>query len=91
MPYNSKHIEGFIKRVNQEAEEAAQKVFDKYQQQLDEMIVNQMVKGDELEIVMGSAIIHNREFGFAYNFLEVVSNTQYSEQRAGFNCNIYTK
>lgn len=54
--YQTKHIEAFMEKVRKEAEEAAQKVFDKHQAEFDRMVLAQMKPNDYLYVAMGSAV-----------------------------------
>jgi len=91
MAYVAKHIEVFIEKVRLEAEIEAQKVFDKYNDELQQMINKQVLKGQKLYVGMGSAVIDdsNRtlDYDYAQKFLRVVSDTQYHKEnvRAGFS------
>lgn len=84
MAYNSNSINSFIERVNKEAEKAAQQVFDKYQEEFETRVKNQMLPGDTLILSMGSGYFKNKEFGVAEKFISAVSDIQYLEQRASF-------
>lgn len=59
MAYNYKSVESFIKKVNKEAEEAAQKVFDKYNNEFLKRVQNQIKENDTVWIGMGTASIEN--------------------------------
>jgi len=48
--YNAKQIEAFIDKVNKEATEAAQKVYDKYNAELIERIQSQIKDSDTIHI-----------------------------------------
>lgn len=82
MAYRAKHIEEFIEKVNREALEAAQAVFDKHNEELQQMVANQVLDGQKFLIGMGTATIRepNRDLrhDYAEKFLSVVANTQYS-------------
>ena len=93
MVHNIKDIELFLDRVNDEAEEAAQKVFDKYQSEWEDLIVRNKLKG--VELLMGNgAVIYNGASNYVSNspmckiresFTTAVSQAQYIRQRATFN------
>lgn len=52
--YNHITIESFINKVNKEASEAAQAVYDKYEPELINRIKSQMMEGHKLYSGMGS-------------------------------------
>lgn len=87
--YNPQHIETFIEKVKLEAQDAAQKVFDKYNNELNEKIKNQLRKGDELMVGMGVAVLKGQRYGKAEKFLDVIADTQYWSKNisAGFHVN----
>lgn len=80
--YNGQSIDHFIEMVNKEAEEAAQKIYDKYQDEFIKRVQSQIKTGDIINIGMGTASI-NRE-NVNDNFTNVIASIQYTEQRAGF-------
>jgi len=90
MAYRSNHIEKFIEKVNKEAEEAAQKVFNNHETKLQSMIENQVLKGQKLFIGMGSASISDKTkelpYDYAEKFLNAVAGTQFHDNNvlAGF-------
>lgn len=83
MPYNSKSIEAFITKVNEEAAQAAIKVFEKHQPELERRIKAQLLEGDELSFGMGSVSL-NRD-NIAENFLTVLNRLEYWKLPAGFS------
>jgi uncharacterized protein (DUF305 family) len=92
MPYNAETIEKFIKMVNKEAQEAAQKVFNKYQEEFDRRVLAQMIEGHTLIVAMGSAVIKEEEdVDYARKFCNAVAEIQYTKQRAGFSTKDYQK
>lgn len=52
--YNTEQVTNFIEKVNAEASEAAQKVYDKYNDELIQRIKNQMGKAHRLVAGMGT-------------------------------------
>lgn len=74
--YNAKPIEDFIRKVEKEAEAAAQKVFDAYEQELIQKIKNQMQVGDDLIVGNGTATFRDDK-DRGNRFLTVVAMTQY--------------
>jgi len=91
--YNSKEIEDFIEKVNEEAIAAAQAIFDKHQPELERRIKAQMNIGDKFSIGMGSADFENKkgeEVG--KKLADILSSTQYEyKDRAGFSLPDITK
>lgn len=87
--HNSKRVEDFIDKINKEAEEAAQKVFDKYENHFRSLVESEMKKNDKLILSMGSSYYENTnqenitEAG--RKFLDVIAHIQYMQQRASFN------
>lgn len=83
-------IKQFIDKVNNEAEAAAQKVFDSYQDEFETLLTKQKLKGKVLIQAMGSALYNNVEFEdlteAGEKFLTEVAQAQYTTQRAGFTC-----
>lgn len=80
--YNIKDLETFVSKVHKEADEAAQKIYDKYTPELIERIQKQLFKNDELFIAMGTAVISregNDKF-FGDKLSELASRTQYCEE-----------
>lgn len=59
--YNHRYIKAFINKVNKEAEEAAQKVYDKYNKELIQRIQNQLGKDAIVWCGMGTADILNKD------------------------------
>lgn len=92
--YNWKQIEPFLKKVHNEAEEAAQAVFDKYQKELEDRLLSQMGPGHSLHEGHGSIWAKNED-GKTYGlhsddpafkfFLELSDLINYNPIRAGFN------
>jgi hypothetical protein len=81
--YNHIHIEKFIKKVNKEANEAAQAVFDKHLPELERMIKAQMNKGDKLFSGMGMCTFRSEK---GEKLQEVLTGTQYGDViEANFN------
>lgn len=92
--YNHKYIADFIDKVNEEASQAAQKVYDKYQHELIERIKNQIKKGDRIFIGMGTASVENKNGETIAEKLAVeISQTQYWNDTvsAGFLLNDISK
>ena len=94
MPYNSTHIKRFIEEVNEEAEKAAQAIYDKYQEGLELRIKNQMVKGHTVYVGMGTCVIDTDKksqkiltdrHDYAEDFRDVLTQTQYTDIRPGFS------
>lgn len=90
MAYNYKQIEQFINSVNEEAEKAAQAVYDKYEAELLRRVQSQLKEGDVVCCGMGAASIENpnteRE-DIGESMCTVLSETQYwrGNVRAGFS------
>ena len=87
--HNSKIIQSFIDKVNSEAEEAANAVFKKYDDEWKALVENQLKKGEYLYCVNGSAYIEGVD-PYYYSdacdaFISTVASIQYLEQRASFN------
>ena len=90
--YQSNLIESYIEKINQLAEEAAQKIFDQHEQEFKNLVLGQLKKGDKLYLVNGSAYFKGR--GYRENekpltdamesFSAKVAHIQYLKQRASF-------
>lgn len=80
--YNPTSLETFISKVNDEAEKAAQKVFNSYQKEFEKRVLNQLQKGDVLYVGMGTASLDSEK---GEKFCGVVGSIQYLEQRASFS------
>lgn len=86
--YNSKSIIDFINKVNKEAEEQAQKVYDKYNEELLRRIQNQLKEGDIVWAGNGCASIENKSGDdIGENLANVLGDIQYWNRNvdAGFN------
>lgn len=87
--HNSKLINDFIEKVNKEAEEAAQKVFDKYDKEFVKLVSNQLKPGETLCLANGSRYFKKTdplyETDAQDKFGDAVAQIQYLKQRAGFN------
>lgn len=85
--YKYKAIENFIDKVNKEAAEAANKVYQKYEPQLVKMIQQQLHPYDELYIGMGSVSIDRkgevmeRFYDVKSNFTRPIVDTQYQPDK----------
>lgn len=76
--YNASQIEEFIKKVNKEAEQAAQKVFDSYDKEFNRRIEAQLKKGDRIFAGMGLVSIENSKGEYVGKKLsEVLTQTEY--------------
>lgn len=84
--YNHKHIATFIEKVNKEAEAAAQSVYDKYLNELEHMIINQLREGDSVTLGMGVCSLKNyKGEEIAEDLRNVINSTQYlAELRVNF-------
>jgi len=86
--YNSKEISKFIEKANIEAQEAAQKVYDRMQEELLKRIQNQLKEGDTMVFGNGTAVI-SRNGETTYNLGEKLcqelSDVQYHRVQAGFD------
>lgn len=79
--YNASQIEAFIMMVHKEANEAAQKVYNKYQPELERRILAQLKSGNKFTIGMGTATIENKEGEYiAEELADVLARTQYCEE-----------
>lgn len=91
MAYRAKHIEDFINKVNKEAEEVAQAVYDKHQARLNELLTNQVLKGDKLIVGNGTAVVIQdrvklyRGEVYAEKFCDVLAEMQYNRLMVGFD------
>lgn len=90
MAYRAKHIEDYIKKVEEEARDAAQAVFDKYNAKLQEMVNNQVLEGQKLYVGMGTATIRDEsrelDYDYAEKFLFALSDIQYCPfRKRGWN------
>ena len=89
--YNSKNIEPFFKKVHKEASEAAQKVYDKYNDELKQRVLNQMGKGHTIFSGMGSCSVEGTQNDDHINLFNdffplLADNTQYHDKvEAGFD------
>lgn len=88
--HRSDLIKKFIDKVNEEAEQEAQKVFDKYQSEFESLIKREKIKDEPLTQGMGTAIYNNINSWdlttAEEKFLIEIAQAQYTEQRAGFEC-----
>lgn len=83
MPYNHIQLEKFVEKVNEEAEKAAQAVFDKYEAEFIHRVKSQLLNGDRICASMGTAYFANKELDS--KILDVFAqSTQYTKQRASF-------
>lgn len=80
--YNIKDMEIFISKVHKEADEASQKVYDKYTPELIERIQKQLFDKDEIHIAMGIASIsrNGSDDFFGEPLADVCARTQYCEE-----------
>jgi CRISPR/Cas system CMR subunit Cmr6 (Cas7 group RAMP superfamily) len=78
MAYRASHIKKFIDKVNEEAEEAARKVYEKHEAEFNRLVSNQVLEGQHLYVGMGTATITQKgrelPYDYAKNFLSVISN-----------------
>ena len=58
--YNAKSIENFMSKVHEEAEKAAQEIYDKYNLELLKRIQNQINKNDVVWVGNGTGSIENK-------------------------------
>lgn len=89
---NGKQLQAFIDKVTKEANEAAQSVFDKYQEELNRRIYAQLKDGDWLVVGNGTAFIKdkNGEYVHADNSLvHSICSLQYRNENltASFSTN----
>lgn len=87
--YQTEHIEAFMKKVKEEAEKAAQAVYNKHNKKFREMVINQMRKGDELIIGMGSATFRADETEAMDRFAHLIAQIQYNPDQ--FYCGFQVK
>ena len=87
--YSSKVIDSFLEKVNKEAEQAAQKVFDSYESEFKAKVLDQMRMNDELYLSMGSGYMNKDTIND--DFVSSVANIQYMKQRASFNTDTFIK
>lgn len=67
--------------VHKEANEAAQRIYDKYQPELERRILAQLKSGNKLTIGMGSATIKNEKGEYiAEELADVLARTQYCDK-----------
>lgn len=90
--YNATALEKFIDKVHREASEAAQKVYDQYNQELIQRIQAQMHPDHIVYTGMGSVSVAHKNhiielpYGYADKYTDVLSCTQYWDKvEAGFN------
>ena len=86
--YNHKSVQTFIDKVNKEAEEAAQKIYDKYNPELLQRIQNQLGEGTTVWTGMGTANVVNKHGeDIAEELSCLMGQTQYwsTNVSAGFN------
>jgi hypothetical protein len=82
--YNSTQINDFCDKVHKEAEEAAQKVYDSYKEEMLQRIKNQLQEDDILHIGMGTACFDDDK-GKGESFLiAIAEHTQNPHICAGF-------
>jgi len=92
--YNASSIEQFIIKVQKEASEAAQKVFDKYENELYNRAKAQIKTGDKLVIGMGTAFIQAKNGNYVGEKLAIeLAQTQYWSKNveAGFSLRDFEK
>lgn len=92
--YNHTCIADFIEKVNKEASEAAQKVYDKYEPELIDRIKNQIKQGDKIFIGMGTASVKNKNGeNIAEKLAVEIGQTQYWNDTvsAGFSLDDISK
>lgn len=89
--YQTFHISKFIEQVNDEAEKAAQAVFNKHNAEFRRKILAQMKSGDELVLGMGTATFLGNNTESKEVFARAISQIQYLEQRAGFEIEDFKK
>lgn len=79
MAYNYKSIEAFLEKVNKEAEEAAQRVFDKYEAEFLQRVQAQLKEGDIVYHGMGVCTIANLATGEEHgkNLSDLLGEYQY--------------
>ena len=91
MAYRAKHIEDFINKVNAEAEEAAKAIYDKHQAKLNELIANQVLKGQFLILGNGTGTVRDDKkelpYDYAEKFIQVLSDMQYNRLNVSFDAN----
>lgn len=77
--YNTKKVNAFIEKINEEAEQAAQKIFDKYENDFKNLVESELKKGQSLITSMGTAYFSDIDFDFLtkkqVNFLTQISRT----------------
>ena len=86
--HRSDLISQFISNINKKAEEAAQEVFNSYQEEFDSLIKREKLKGIKLYQGMGTATyekdINNTLSEAGEKFLTKLAQAQYTQQNAGF-------
>lgn len=89
--YNPKSLEPFFEKVHEEASKAAQAIYDKYNEELKQRVLNQMGKGHTIFSGMGSCSVEGTQNDEHINldskfFPLLADNTQYHDKvEAGFN------
>lgn len=92
--YQTKHIKALIDKANNEAEKAAQVIFDKYNDKLISLIKNQLHPKDKLITGMGTCLLQRNGKTIEHNdFTEIIVELQYNPGlEASFNVSDdYTK
>ena len=88
--YNWNQLKPFVDKVQKEASEAAQAVYDKYREEMERRIRNQMFKGHEMTNVMGACFVSEIDGPIRHDlsdnkfFHEVAYATQYQKPDATF-------
>lgn len=73
MAYNYKYIEAFLNKVNKEAEQAAQAVFEKYEAEFLKKVQAQLMPNDIVWHGMGACVIQKQSYADS-NKCNVVSS-----------------
>lgn len=85
--YRSARITDFINKVNEEAENAAQKVYDSHKDEFERLVKSEMKAGQTIHVLNGAAVFGGRrnESDAMVRFADAVAYIQYTRQGAGFN------
>ena len=85
--YNSSRLQKLMDKINQEAAQAAQKVYDSYTAQVHALIQSEVPKGHKVYTGMGSAGADKNNESYyseaSEKFTQILTNMQYPIQELG--------